>query len=65
MPRLHLIPSLLQYRPFCVPDNKLFWKSLQYKRHSQNDFTETSGHEIKIMPCYVQEVQIQLESLGR
>ena len=63
MPRLHLIPSLFQYRPFCVPDDKLFCKPSQYKRHSPNDFTETSGHETKIMPCYVQEVQIQPQSL--
>ena len=53
MPCLHLIPSLFQYRPFCVQDNKLFCKSSQYKRHRPNDFTETSGHEMKIIPCHV------------
>ena len=56
MPCFYLITSLFQYRPFCVPDDMLFCKSSQYKRHSPKEFTHTSGHELKIIPCYVQEV---------
>ena len=60
MPHHRLIPNPYS-RSFCVP-NEVFYKSSQYKWHSPNDFTEISGHKMKIMPYYVQEVQIQPQS---
>lgn len=49
-------------RLFCVSD-ELFCKSLQSKWHSPNEFTENSGHKMKIISWYVQEVKIQPQSL--